>query len=238
MSRMLQVAGLVVALGFAVPARAQEAGTTAGPAIVTVGEAATTVAPDRAYIQVSAEGRAQKAADAQQLAATAMTSLQNALKGAGVAADAIRTTGYNLTPENDYVNGRQTFRDYLARNQVEVRVDDLSRLSAIIDASGAAGAATVSGLRFDLKNRDVVEQATLKRAVADAMARATAIASGANRTLGAIVRIQDQRISNARPVYMAFDSLSAGRAGGGAPTPVEPGEIEVRAQVTVTVAIR
>ena len=235
-------------LGFAVVAHVQAAGGRAvqdaqspggPPIIVTQGDATVTVAPDRAYVQISAEGRAQKAADAQRIAATAMTSLQTALKTTGLPADAIKTTGYSLTPENDYANGRQTFRDFLARNQLEVRVDDLSKLSAIIDASGASGAASVSGLRFDVKARDSVEQVALKQAVADAMTRAASIAAGANRSVGEIIRIQEQRITpNARQAYMSFDSFSAGRGGGGTPTPVEPGEIDVRAQVTLTVAIK
>ena len=187
---------------------------------------------------MAAEGREKKAGDAQRLAADAMTSLQTALKNAGVPADAIRTIGYALTPENDYVNGRQQFRDFLARNSIEVRVDDLSKLSSIIDATGTSGAASVSGLRFDVKNRGAVEQAALKQAVADAMARAAVIASGANHTVGNIVRIQEQRVSQPTPVRYAMDALGAGRGGGGGPTPVEPGEVEIRAQVTLTVAIK
>lgn len=250
MSRLVTIAGACVVWGVAVSANAQavewnvapssqeQAAVAGPPVIVTQGEATISVAPDHAFVQISAEGRAQKAADAQRLSATAMTTLQAALKSAGVAADAIRTTGYTLTPENDYVNGKQQFRDYFARNQLEVRVDDLSKLSGIIDAAGTSGAASVSGLRFDIRNRSSVEQDALKRAVADAMARATSIAAGANHTVGSIVRITEQRISSARPAYYNFDSFSAGRAGGGGPTPVEPGQIEVRAQVTLTVAIK
>ena len=241
MSRIVALVGVLGALGVAVSVRAAQAGQLQDSApngvITTQGEATLSVPPDRAYVQMAAEGRAQKAADAQRVAADAMTSLQAALKTAGVPADAIRTTGYNLMPENDYVNGRQQFRDFLARNSIEVRVDDLARLSAIIDATGASGAASVSGLRFDVKNRGTVEQTALKQAVADAMSRATVIAAGANHTVGNIVRIQEQRISQPTPVRYAMEGF-AGRAGGGGPTPVEPGEVEIRAQVTLTVAIK
>jgi uncharacterized protein YggE len=236
MSRLALITGAIVVCCAAAPARAQTVSPNDPPSIIAMGEAQVTVAPDRALIEISADGHAKKAADAQRMAAEAMTSVQNALKSAGVAADAIKTTGYSLTPEYDYVSGQQQFRDYVARNQIEVRVDDLSKLSAVIDASGAAGAATVSGLKFDLKARATVEQAALKDAVADAMARAGSIAAGANRTLGPIVRIVEQRISE--PVAMRYLAVSGGRAGGGAPTPIEPGEINVRAQVTVTVAIK
>ena len=236
MSRRALIAGAAAICCAAAPARAQNVQPADAPAIVAIGEAMVTVAPDRAFIQISADGHAKKAADAQRMAADAMMSVQNALKAAGVPADAIKTTGYSLAPEYDYVSGQQQFRDYAARNEIEVRVDDLSKISAVIDAGGAAGAATVSGLRFDLKTRATVEQAALKDAVADAMARAGAIAAGASRSLGAIVRISEQRVSE--PVSTRYlTTFSAGR-GGGTPTPIEPGEINVRAQVTVTVAIK
>ncbi|HUL72681.1 MAG TPA: SIMPL domain-containing protein [Vicinamibacterales bacterium] len=236
MSRLTRAAVIMLALACPAAALAQE--STANPSvIVTTGEATISVAPDRAVVQIAAEGRAQKAGEAQRLAADAMTSLLGALKGVGLPADAVKTTGYTLNPENDFVNGRQSFRDYLARNQIQVQVDDLARLSAIIDASGASGASVVTGLRFDVKNRATVEQTALKQAVGDAMARASVIAAGANRTVGAIVRIQEQRITP--PAYYNFDSFTAGAGGGrGGGTPVEPGQIDVRAQVTLTVAIK
>jgi uncharacterized protein YggE len=67
------------------------------------------------------------------------------------------------------------------------------------------------------------------------MSRATVIAAGANHTVGNIVRIQEQRMSQPGPVRYA---LSGAAGGGGGPTPVEPGEVEIRAQVTLTVAIK
>ena len=237
MSRFALIAGAFAVCAAAAPARAQAVSPQDPPSIIATGESMVTVAPDRALIEISADGHAKKAADAQRLAADAMSSVQNALKSAGVAADAIKTTGYSLTPEYDYVSGQQQFRDYVARNQIEVRVDDLSKLSAVIDASGAAGAATVSGLKFDLKARATVEQTALKEAVADAMARAGSIAAGVNRTLGPIIRISEQRISE--PVAMRYlTTAGAGGGRGGTPTPIEPGEINVRAQVTLTVAIK
>ena len=83
-------------------------------------------------------------------------------------------------------------RGYIVRNQIEVRVDDLDKLGAVIDAAGASGATSIAGLRFDLKDRAVVERDALRLAVEDAMARARAIAAGAKATLGPILRIEEQ----------------------------------------------
>ena len=64
---------------------------------------------------------------------------------------------------------------------------------------------------------------------------AQAIAAGAKRSLGAIVRI-DEGSSGATPPPMPMMRMSAAPAAD-ASTPITPGEIEVQARVTVTVEI-
>ena len=242
MQRIANVLGVVLAAALSsgtLQAQSQSTPAADQPVIVAQGEALLMMAPDRAYVTIAAEGRAQKSPDAQKLAATAMTSVQTSLKGLGLAADMIRTTSYTVQPQYDYANNRQTFREYLARNVIEVRVDDLARLADVIDAAGTSGATSVSSLRFDLKNRNTAELDALRRAVRDASARATAIAEGAGKSLGPIIRLQEQRSSSASPVFQGqVGAGGGGRGGSGLTTPIEPGEIQVRATVTLTVAIR
>ena len=74
----------------------------------------------------------------------------------------------------------------------------------------------------------------MKAAVADALARASALASGAGKTVDRIVTIEEQR---AEFVPMTRNVMFA-RADAAPQTPVAPGEVEIRASVTVTAAIR
>src|SRR6266542_5591873 len=123
------VAAMAVSLLFAAGVSAQTPVTPAseGPVIVTTGEGVVKLAPDRAWISIAAESRAKSPREAQRTNADAMKAVLDKLKAMGLPADAIRTSGYDLQPEFDYANGRQTLRDYLARNSVEVRIDDLAR---------------------------------------------------------------------------------------------------------------
>jgi hypothetical protein len=216
--------------------QAQGAPVAQQPVIVTRGESTLKRAPDQAWVSIAAETRAATPAEAQRLAAQAMTSVQAALKQAGIAAEAIRTTAYSLRPDMEYQDGRARVRGYIARNQIEVRVDVLDRLGAVIDVAGATGATSLAGLRFDLKNRRAVEQEALKLAVEDALARARALATGAGATLGSIVRIEEQL--GGMPPPMPYMTMRADAAQAAPETPVSPGEVEILAQVTVTVAIR
>lgn len=229
---MRRIALLMAAMFLlSVPAEAQQP-PPGPPVIVTRGEATLKRAPDQAWVSIAAETRAGTPAEAQRTAAEAMKSVQTALSKAGLAPDAIRTVGYSLQPDMEYVNGRGRVRGYIVRNQIEVRVDDLQKLGAVLDAAGSSGATSMAGLRFDLKERAAAEREALTLAVRDAMGRARALAAGGGLTLGQVLRI-DESSDMPRPVpYMAMRAEAAP-----AQTPISPGEIEIRADVTVTVRI-
>ncbi|HSK29602.1 MAG TPA: SIMPL domain-containing protein, partial [Candidatus Limnocylindria bacterium] len=93
--------------------------------------------------------------------AEAMTTVQQKLASLGIAKDAIRTIAIDLQMEYDYVNGRQTPRGYVARNTIEVRVDDFAKLGDVLDAAVGSGATNLHGLRFDVKNREALEREAL-----------------------------------------------------------------------------
>ena len=232
----LTLAALVFLVAAVLPVSAQPQNPF--PAvIVTAGEAVVKRAPDRAWVTVGAESRARTAPEAQRLNTDAMTAVIERIKAAGIPADAIRTTGYNLQPEFDYANGKQTLRGYVARNQVQVRVDAMAKTGDVITAVVASGATTVSGVRFDLKERDTAEREALRLAVQDARRRADYAATGAGVAIERVIRVEEQRDMGdvIRPMRMDMAMM---KAEAGQAVPLEAGEIEIRSRVTLTVAIR
>jgi uncharacterized protein YggE len=216
-------------------AQAQELSNPQVPAIVTSGDAVIRRAPDQAFISLSVETRAKNPRDAQRQNAEAMTAVQQKLADAGISKEAIRTTGYSINQEFDFVNGRRVPREYVARNGLEVRVDPVERTGEILDVAVAAGTTNVQGVRFDLKDRVSVERDALRHAVEDARARADALASGVGRTVDRVLRIDDSRQS--RP-YEPAPVMAMARSADAATTPIDPGVVEVRAHVTLTVSIK
>jgi uncharacterized protein YggE len=208
----------------------------AGPVVVTTGEGIVKRAPDRAWLTVGAESRARTPREAQKLNADAMSGVVGKLKAAGLPADAIRTIGYDLQPEFDYANNKQTLRGYVARNSVEVRVDDLPKLGELLESVVGAGATNVSGIRFDVKDRDGAEREALKIAVADARARANAAAAGAGMAVERVLKIEEHR-GVAVPPQPRMAMMRESMQVAGQP-PIEAGEIEVRLSVTLTASIK
>ena len=102
---------------------------------------------------------------------------------------------------------------------------------AIVDAAVAAGATDVSGPDLGVSSRTSLERQALQAAFDDAKAKAQALASRAGVTLGRAASIQEQ---GASPPPVVGAKLQAPDA---AAVPIEPGQTETDASVTVTFVI-
>lgn len=231
---------LMAVLACAPQVRAQEpaAPVVQGPSVVTTGEATVRLAPDQAFVTLAVETRDNSPRTAQRLNAEAMSSVQQRMATAGLARDAVRTTGYSIQQEFDSANQRRTPRGYVARNGLEVRLDAVERVGELLAAMVDAGATTVSGIRFDLQDRASAEREALRLAVVDARARADAMAAGAGRTVDRVLHITDGPVrafagamTESLPVGRLYQSILQ--------VPViDVGLIEIHAQVQLTAAIK
>ena len=208
------------------------------PVIVTSGEAEVKKAADRAWVAINAESRSKDPKEAQRANTAAMNAVLAKLKGMALGDDAIRTTAFELHPEFDYANGRQTLRGYVARNSIEVRVDDVTRIGEVLTAAVGSGATSVGALRFDLKDREGAEREALRLAVANARARADAAASGAGMRVERIIRIEDHRAAPPEPRPMMMRQAMGEVAAAAPDVPVTAGNITIRSMVSLTAAIR
>jgi uncharacterized protein YggE len=205
------------------------------PTVITHGEAMVSRAPDVAYLTLAVETRARNPRDAQKQNADAMSSVQKQLADAGIPKGALRTLGVWLEQEFDNQNGRRVARGFVARNTLEVRIEEVARAGELADAVVQGGATSLNGIRFDLKDRGAAEREALRLAVADARQRADAAAAGAGRTVDRVLKIEDSR-----PEVIGPPRVFALRADAAAspPTAVEPGLIEIRARVALTVSMK
>ena len=225
---------LILAVGASAGAQEPAPQVPAVPTIVTSGDAIVRRMPDVAYVTLAVESRAKSPRDAQRANADAMSGVQRQLATAGISKDAMRTLGLGLEQEFDNANGRRVARGFVARNTLEVRIDDVTRAGEIADAVVQGGATALDGIRFDLKDRAAAEREALRLAVADARGRAEAIAAGAGRSVDRILKIEELRSDGGGPRPMAMMRMAEASA----TTAVEPGLIDIRAHVTFTAAMK
>jgi uncharacterized protein len=203
------------------------------PVIVATGRAVVKRAPDVAFVTLAVESRAKSPRDAQKQNADTMASVVKRMGELGIPKDALQTIGLTLYEDLDTANGRRVSRGFVARNSIEVRIDDIARSGEIADAGVAAGATSIGGIRFDTKGRAAAERDALRLAVAEARARAEAMATGAGRSLDRILKIEEG--AGARPPIPLQRTMAMR---GEAVTMVEPGLIELEAEVTLTASMK
>jgi uncharacterized protein len=204
------------------------------PSVKATGEGSVYVNPDRAKIDIGVvtQGPTAEAAGSQNAAQlqSVLTKLRTAL---GQKAD-IRTLSYSLNPVYQYPKngGKPTIDGYSAMNIVEVTSDDLPNIGKVIDAAAGAGANEIQRLQFTLKDEKAARAEALRMAAMDARANAQSMAAGLGLKLGKVLLIEQLGQQGIRPMMASMN----GRVGA-VPTPVEAEPIEVRAAVTLTIAV-
>ena len=200
-------------------------------------------APEQAVVSLAIETAGRSARDAADQNAQVMARIVAALRRLDIAEDKIRTTAYNMYPEyrhfeptRDGAEVRQPeIIGYRVMNQVSVTVDGASRAGAVIDAALAAGANRVDGLYFQLRENeaDAVRAEALREAMAKARAEAALLAEAADLQLGAPMEISTSYGYMPPPMPMPMYARDMAQMAPAAPTPVQPGTVEVQASVNI-----
>ena len=213
------------------------------PKITASGDAELTVMPDEATIRIRVETKGQTAQATQDENSRIMTSVQSALKRAGIASKDIETDQYNLYPwtEWDPDEHKQREMGFRAYHTIKVKTTDLDKVGDFISAAVDAGATNVDGVSFGLseKQKQDVRKVALQDAANNARAKAQTMADGLGVSLGELLAVQESSF-NYGAVFRAEMDMVSMKAGGGVPEaapPIEPEQVEVRATVSVSYRI-
>ncbi|MBA3242766.1 MAG: SIMPL domain-containing protein [Acidobacteria bacterium] len=207
--------------------------------VSVTGDAVVTSSPDTAILSLAVVTQNASASEAQAENATRSDAVVRAVRAAAGAGAEVKTGGYSLQPQYAYKEGAPpTITAYIARNSVVVTLNDLTKVGAVIDAASRAGANSVDGLSFTLRRDAVVRAQALAGATSVALDKARVIATALG---GRVVRIVEvQEASAMRPPlplqYERMESLKTMQSDA-APTPIEPGSLETRAQVQLVAEI-
>lgn len=233
----------VLVLGIAIVATGcAGSGTAAVPAgsaplntITVVGYGEAIGAPDIAQIELGIDVTNADVGEAISQNNERMSALTEALTGAGVAAEDIQTTGFNVWPEDRYdPQGQPTGeRVYHVQNVVRVKVRDLTKLGGVIEAALDAGANQVYGLSFTIDDPTELENAAREDAVADARARAEKLAEALGMRVGKAIIVNEGGFGGG-PVYYPVDRVGGGGAGGEGVPPISGGQLTITSSVTIT----
>jgi uncharacterized protein len=197
--------------------------------LVTVtGEATVSVAPDTAMIRIGVTSQGKTARAASLANAKQMTAVLAAIRASGVADRDVQTTQLSLQPQYETDKGNTPqLTGFRATNQLNVKIRDINKLPDLLDHAIGAGANEMSGIEFVVSERSKLLDQARDDAIVDARRKAELYAKAAGAKVGPVVSITEEGSS---PPPQPYKALRAGAAA----IPVAPGELTLRAAVTVS----
>lgn len=228
---------MVMAVGLSAMAPAVAETPAESRFLNVTGEGRAVGTPDMATLTLAVISEAKTAGAAMQANAAQATRIRDALKGLGIEARDMQTSGLNLQPT--YAQNANGYTDtskitgYQASNSLFIRVRNVARVGEVIDRAVSSGANNVGGLQFGFQDTNKLLEDARRSAVKDAEAQALLLADAAGVALGPVTSIASYS-SSPQPVMMearamAFDAASA--------PPVEAGEGQISVQVSMTYAL-
>lgn len=227
---------LAVLLALAAPASAEE------PASLTVtGEARLERPADQLRLTLAVVSEAPQAAAALAQNSELMQRVLEALTGAGLGGGEVETGRFAVSPRyarrppEARVDWEPEIAGYRVENSILVATERLELAGKLIDVAVRAGANSVQSIAFGLADDRAYRAEAIREATAHARADARAVAEASGVRLGRLLsaRLDDAAVPPV-PVRMQAEALSMAHA---AAPPIEPGEVSVRARVTLTYEI-
>lgn len=150
-----------------------------------------TIVPDMATINIGVRSEAESVSEALEANNAQANALSRVLQTMGVEEKDIQTSNFNIFPNERWnpMTGEVEGRYFVVENTVNVTVRELTSLGEILNASVEAGANTIYGISFNVEDRSAAVAEARDLAIADAKAKAEAIAASAGVELGEIISI-------------------------------------------------
>jgi uncharacterized protein YggE len=169
-----------------------------------------------------------------------MDAVLKALKEQGIEEKDIQTSGFSIWAERPYgpegPQGNEVI--YHVTNQVAVTIRNLDNVGSVLEAAIEVGANNIYGVSFSVADPSQVEAQAREKAVADALAKAQALAKLNDVKLGDVVSVSEV-IGGGGGYYAGGVREAAAAFGlGGGGGPISPGELELSLQLQIVYAVQ
>ncbi|MBT3817425.1 MAG: SIMPL domain-containing protein [Candidatus Magasanikbacteria bacterium] len=205
--------------------------------ITVEAEGSVSVRPDIAMTTMGMSAEKKTVEEAQKENTEVMNKLISRLKTLGIEEKDIQTDQYNVYPRYDYIDDGRELRGYEVSQQVNIKIRDLDKTSAVLALAGEVGATNVSGLSFTIDDTE----AYVEQAREDALEKVKTKVESLESLLGVrrvgIMNYDEYEVS--QNVYAnRYKDMAMGIGTAEMAPAIEAGENEVKLNVRVTFEIR
>ena len=209
--------------------------------ITVNGTGKATQTPDTATVYFSINNQGEESEAVQQENAQATQAVIDALLALGVAQADIETSAVDIYEQYDYDQEPPKVSGYQASCRLTVVFRNIDLVGEAITAAVAAGASEVQGPEFSLSDASAAYLEALSAAIADAQAKAEALAGGAQVTLVETPISIQETSTNRNVATLTMEAAVAEEKAedeAAVAAPISVSDMEVTAQVTAVFEIR
>ena len=208
--------------------------------IWVTGEGKVSAVPDVAILNLGVEVQADTVAEAQSWATKVMTDVLDKLDDHGIAEKDIQTRRFSIYPVRRWSekDAKEILIGYRVTNTVTAKVRDVDETGTIIDAVARAGGdyIRINSISFTVDDPTPYYEEAREKAMADAETKARQLADLGDVKLVEVTYISEGGlVSVPRALYVETMPMPAP---GAPPTPISPGETEIRLSVQVVYSIQ
>lgn len=196
--------------------------------------------PDEVTVIAGVETKSKTAKEAMDTNSKIMKDLIDAVKKFGIDEKDIATIGVNIYPDYYYPNngGPSQIVGYSAWNQVNIKTKEIDKAGELIAVITEAGATSISGVEFRLSEDNQANIDALNLAYDNALAKAKSLASKVGVEIVGIYSVTESGAETPpQPVSYSMEKAVGGE-GGVTPPPVQPQNIEVISNISVSYLIK
>jgi len=203
------------------------------PQLTATGTGEVFLTPDLAYVYIGVQSQSGNVGDALSENNQQAQAIVDALVGLGVERNDIQTSAFNVYPQPQYdPNGQIVETRYVVDNTVYITVRELGKLGQLLDTVVGAGANSINGIQFDVKDKTGALTEARKQAIEKAKANAQELAGAADVSLGRLININ---------VYSGSGPIFEGKGGMGSvavDVPISSGQLKLTVNADLTYEIK
>lgn len=156
--------------------------------------------PNVAYVSVNVESKDELSGVAKKTETETSKKVIESLKALGMKEKEVETTNYQVEKYRDYIGGDAFIDLYRATHQIKVTVNDITKITSVLDALAGKENVQISAVIYDVKEKEHLIQEAMAIATKNAEERAKAIATAAKASIKSMNTIQVVSDVNQYPV--------------------------------------
>jgi len=197
--------------------------------IKVLGEASVTAKPDQVIVSLGVVTKDKNVKSAKDENSLLSNQVIKGLQRIGINEGDIETTTYTINPMYDYLDGKKNLRGYEVKHMFKITINDISKVSEVIDVATEKGANVINYIRFEVSNPDFYYNKALEKAIINAREKGKVIAQTLGVNINKIpLRVSEKDLDKGIR-YFEMSKLAVTNS----TTPIQLGSIKIISKVSV-----